>query len=162
MSKHNSFEGAAIFGEDHDREQEHHVFLDSKILEKYQAEFGNVFSVEALTLLAQDDETLAHDVDTVITRSHIYAGDILLLQDMAEKTGGTVEGMQGLLNRQQEAHTQFIQALTVLYTHAHERGKQIPFEIDGISRIRFSQIALFIAYSDEHEKRVHHPISKSA
>lgn len=160
MSKHNSFEGAPIFGDD--RASEHHVFLDSKIIEKYHAEFGNVFSVKALSFLAEGDPTLTQDVDVLITRSHIYAGDVLLLQEMAEKTGGTVEGMQGLLDRQQEAHTEFTNALTNLFLHATERGKAIPFDIQGISRIRSSQIALFIAYDDERAETLQNLDSKSA
>ena len=150
MSKHNSFEGAAIFGEDHGREQEHHVFLDSKILEKYQAEFGNVFSIESLFRLAEGDKVLMHDVESLIALSHIYAGDVMLLQDLADTDPRNESGAQGLLDRQQESHSKFIEALAILFTHANERGIVIPFELYGASRIKFSQIALFIAYDDEH------------
>ncbi|MFA7201514.1 MAG: hypothetical protein WC099_00700 [Candidatus Paceibacterota bacterium] len=159
MHTHHSFEGK--FEHDTMHQNEYHIQLDSAVLEKYQAEFGEIFSMRALSLLTEGDELLMQDVDTLITRSHIYAGEVLLLQELADVKDGSVEGMRGLLDRQEEAHTQFIDALTTLYTHAVEKGKQIPFEIQEISRVRSIQIALFIAYEDEN-RTIIHPLSKSA
>ncbi len=161
MSFENSFGKNIVYGEVPSMEPEHHVVLNEHTIEKYRAEFGNVFSVESLSRLAEGDEILTHDVKSLIALSHIYAGDVMLLQDLADTDPRNESGAQGLLDRQQESHSKFIEALAILFTHANERGIVIPFELYGASRIKFSQIALFIAYDDEHVLHSERP-AKSA
>lgn len=161
MSFEKSFEKNTQHDEVMLPESEHRVALNDRTLEKYYNEFGSVFSIESLFRLAEGDEILTRDVESLIALSHIYAGDVMLLQDLADTDPRNESGAQGLLDRQQESHSKFIEALAALFTHANERGVIIPFELYGASRIKFSQIALFIAYDDEHMSHSRKP-AKSA
>ena len=131
MTFKNSFEKNTQPDEMMLSESEHHVALNKHAIEKYYSEFGNVFSVESLFRFAEGDETLTRDVESLIALSHIYAGDVMLLQDLADTDPRNESGAQGLLDRQQESHSKFIEALAALFAHANERGVVIPFELYG-------------------------------
>lgn len=122
--------------------------------------FESAFSSETLGALANESSVLRADVDRLISISHLYAQDIELLQDAIRQEIET----QNLVDRQKQHHDEFIKALQELAQHAHEQGKDIPYDIDSISnsRVMSSHLALYIARQHESVNVLYGSLPKSA